>query len=213
MLEFLAHYIIQLIQNTNYFGIFVLMFLESALLPIPSEVTMPFSGFLSASGKLSFWLIVMTGTIANLAGSLLAYYIGYVLEETVLIGLIKKYGKFILVDVGDYEKARKWFEKYGDKIIFISRLLPAVRTVISLPAGVFRMDIKKFIAYTIVGCFIWSTLLTYIGFKLGQNWNSLEVYFRKFQIAILALIIFAVIYYVDKKLKLRKKLLKKRLQN
>ena len=90
MLEFFAHYIIQLIQTTSYFGIFILMFLESALLPIPSEVTMPFSGFLAFSGKLSFWPIVITGTIANLTGSLLAYYIGYFLEETVLLKLIKK---------------------------------------------------------------------------------------------------------------------------
>lgn len=208
MLEFLAHYIIQLIEKTSYFGIFILMALESALLPIPSEVTMPFSGFLAASGKLSFWGIVATGTIANLTGSLLAYYIGFILEETVLVNIIKKYGKFILVSVEDYEKANMWFTKYGNKIIFISRLLPAVRTVISLPAGVFRMDIKKFITYTVIGCFIWSTVLTFIGFKLGQNWNSLEVYFRKFQLLILALIVFALIYYIDKKLKIRKKFFK-----
>ncbi|OGH12009.1 MAG: hypothetical protein A2857_03645 [Candidatus Levybacteria bacterium RIFCSPHIGHO2_01_FULL_36_15] len=208
MLEFLAHYIIQLIQTTSYFGIFLLMFLESALLPIPSEVTMPFSGFLAAQGKLDFWLIVITGTIANLSGSLLAYYIGYYLEEHVLLGLIKKYGKFILVTEEEYNHAYKWFSKYGDKVIFISRLLPAVRTVISLPAGVFKMNLKKFVIYTTVGCFIWSVFLTYIGFKLGENWASLEGYFRQFQYLIAGLFILAVIYYIEKKLKFRKKFVK-----
>lgn len=209
MLELLAHYIIQLIEKTHYIGIFILMFFESALLPIPSEVTMPFSGFLAAQGKLSFWGIVAVGTIANLSGSLLAYYIGYFLEETILVNIIKRYGKFVLISVEDYNHANKWFSKYGDGIIFISRLLPAVRTVISLPAGVFRMDIKKFVIYTTVGCLFWSIILTYIGFVMGENWMSLEPYFRKFQIVIAIILIIGVLYYIDKKLKLKKYVLKR----
>lgn len=206
MLEFLAHYIIQLIQSTNYFGIFVLMALESALIPIPSEVTMPFAGFLASKGELNFWLIVLVGTIANLLGSLLAYYIGYLLEETILIGLVRKYGKLLLITMEDYEHANKWFVKYGDKIILISRLLPAIRTVISLPAGVFRMNLKKFVIYTTVGCFVWSALLTYVGVVLGENWHSLEGYFRKFDLLIIILGIVVVLWYLDKKLKLRSKI-------
>jgi membrane protein DedA with SNARE-associated domain len=177
------------------------MLLESALIPIPSEITMPFSGFLASQGVLNLWLIVIVGTVANLAGSLVAYGIGYFLEETVLLTLIKKYGKFILISEKEYNHATHWFQKYGDKIIFISRLLPAVRTVISLPAGVFRMDIKKFIIYTTVGCFIWSLFLTYIGFTLGANWRSLDVYYRKFEYAIVAVIIIALVYFVYRKMK------------
>lgn len=204
MIEILAHYIIFLIEKTTYLGIFILMGLESALIPIPSEVTMPFSGFLAQQGKLNFWLIIIVGTIANLAGSLISYYVGYFLEETVLTGIIKKYGKFILLTVGDYDHAYRWFTKYGDKIIFISRLLPAVRTVISLPAGVFKMNLKKFVIYTTLGCFIWSTILTYIGVTLGKNWNSLEVYFRKFQIIIALAFIILVVIYINHKLKILK---------
>lgn len=204
MLELLVHYIISLIQSTSYVGIFILMFLESALIPIPSEVTMPFGGFLASQGKLNFWGVVIAGTIANLAGSLLAYYVGLFLEETILINLIKKYGKFILVTIEDYEKARKWFTKYGDKVVFISRILPVVRTVISLPAGAFKMNLKKFIIYTTAGCFIWSAFLTYIGFVLGENWNSLEKYFREFQILLAALFILMVVFYINHKLKIVK---------
>lgn len=184
------------------------MFLESALIPIPSEITMPFSGYLAQQGILNFWLVVIAGTLANLAGSLLAYWIGYVLEETVLLGLIKKYGKFVLFDEHEYHRAKKWFDKYGDKIVFISRLLPGIRTVISLPAGMFEMNLKKFIIYTTVGCLIWSILLTYIGVALGANWNSLEGYYRKFEIVIVIGLILSVLWYVDHKLKLRKKLFK-----
>ncbi|OIP57109.1 MAG: alkaline phosphatase [Candidatus Levybacteria bacterium CG_4_10_14_0_2_um_filter_36_16] len=209
MIEVLGHYIIQLISSTGYVGIFILMALESALIPIPSEITMPFAGFLASKGQLSFTLIVIVGTLANVAGSLAAYYIGYVLEETVLLGIIKKYGKFVLLSEHEYNRARKWFEKYGDKIIFISRLLPAVRTVISLPAGMFEMNLKKFIVYTTFGCLIWSIFLTYIGFVLGENWNSLEPYYRKFEFIIAGLIILAVVVYIEKHLSLRKKLFKK----
>ena len=206
MLELLGHYIIKLIESTSYAGIFVLMTAESALIPIPSEVTMPFSGFLASSGKLSIPLIILVGTIANLAGSYIAYYIGYFIEEAILINLIKKHGKFVLLSEHEYERATKWFAKYGYKIIFISRLLPGVRTVISLPAGVFRMDIKKFTLYTLLGCFIWSTFLTYVGYILGENWQALGSYFRKFEISIGVLLIIAIVWYLEKHLKIIKSL-------
>lgn len=209
MLELIGHYIIQLIEATSYLGIFILMALESALIPIPSEITMPFSGFLASKGELSFTLVVIVGTLANLAGSLAAYYAGFLLEETVLLAFIRKYGKFILLSEHDYHKAKNWFRKYGDKIIFITRLLPGIRTVISLPAGMFEMDIKKFIIYTTVGCLIWSIFLTYVGYVLGENWNSLEPIYRKFEYVIVAFLVIGVLWYLERHLKILKKLKKK----
>lgn len=209
MLELIGGLIIQLIQGTGYFGIFILMGLESALIPIPSEITMPFSGFLAQQGTLNIYLIIVVGTVANLAGSLLAYWIGYALEETVLLKLIRKYGKFILVDEHDYNRAKGWFDKYGDKIVFASRLLPGVRTIISLPAGMFEMNLKKFVIYTTVGCLIWSAFLTYVGYILGANWALLDPYYRKFEYVIVAVLILAVLWYINHKLKVTKKLFKK----
>ena len=209
MIELVGHYIIQLIEATGYVGIFILMALESVLIPLPSEVTMPFAGYLVSQGSLSFIGVVLAGTLANLAGSLLAYYIGYVLEETVLLNLIKKYGKFILLSEHEYRRAEHWFQKYGDKIVFISRLLPGIRTVISLPAGMFEVNLKKFIIYTTLGCFIWSALLTYVGVVLGENWNSLEPLYRKFEFLIVGIIIVAVVIYIEKHIGLRKKFFKK----
>lgn len=204
MIQQLSTIIIHLIQNLGYWGIFVLMTLESALLPIPSEVTMPFAGFLSQGGHLNFWLVVLTGTLGNLVGSLIAYAIGYYLEESVILSLIKKYGKFVLISEHEYVRAVSWFAKYGNPIAFFSRLLPAVRTFISLPAGLSAMNIWKFSFYTLLGSFIWSTFLTWIGFYLGSKWNSWEPYFRKFQLVIIVLLVVGVLWFVNHKLKIIK---------
>ncbi len=202
LIETLTGVIIQLISSSGYLGIFILMALESVFIPIPSEITMPFSGFLAASGSLNFILVVLVGAVANLAGSIVGYYIGYFLEENVIVGVIKKYGKIILVTEHDYHQAKRWFEKYGDKIVFISRLLPGIRTFISLPAGIFEMDIKKFSIYTFAGSLIWSAGLTYVGFSAGKNWKVLEPIFRKLEIGIGVLFVVGLFLYINHKLKI-----------
>lgn len=178
------------------------MALESCLIPIPSEVTMPFAGFLASTGNLSLALIVFVGALGNLAGSIVAYYIGYFLEENVLLNLIKKYGKIILVTEHDYHTANKWFTKYGSGVVFFSRVLPAVRTFISLPAGMFEMNIAKFSLFTFIGSLIWSAVLTYIGYSLGKNWQSLGPIFRKFDIVIVVAVLILIILYINHKLKI-----------
>lgn len=208
MLEFLSQTIIGLIQSTGYAGIFILMTLESALIPIPSEVTMPFSGYLVQQEKLSFWVVITVGALANLVGSLTAYALGYYLEETVILKLISRYGKFILLNESEYLRALRWFRKYGQSVTFFSRLLPAVRTFISLPAGLAKMNIGKFSFYTFMGSFLWSTLLTWIGFYFGANWATLEPYFQKFHIVIVAAFITFILWYLDHKLKIIQKIRK-----
>ena len=205
MLEALTHPIIHFIQSVGYVGIFVLMTLESALIPIPSEITMPFAGFLVSQGKLSFPLVVMAGAIGNVVGSLIGYYIGYVLEEYVLLSLIKKYGKFLLLTERDYTQSAKWFKKYGNSIAFLSRLLPGIRTFISLPAGMFTMNIKTFVLYTFLGSLLWSGILTYIGYYLGTRWNTLGPLFSKFHIVILLFVVGLAAYYLYHKLHTSKK--------
>ncbi len=204
MLDFLIAPITGFIQGTSYFGIFVLMTLESALIPIPSEITMPFAGFFSTTGTFNFYVVVLIGAIGNLVGSLISYYIGYFLEETVIVSFINKYGKFILVTEHDYNMANRWFTKYGSSVVFFSRLLPAVRTFISLPAGIFRMNIWKFSAYTFVGSLIWSAILTYVGVALGDHWDTLGTYFHKFDIVIAILGVLLVLFYINHKLKIVK---------
>lgn len=177
------------------------MALESALIPIPSEVTMPFAGFLVQQGKLNFWLVVFVGAFANLFGSLLAFALGYYLEEHVILKLIDKYGKYILVNRHEYDRSVKWLKKYGDSVAFFSRILPAVRTFISLPSGLSEMNVLKFSIFTFLGSLIWSALLTYFGVYLGGEWQSIEPYFRQFQILIVVMFVLLVIWYLNHKLK------------
>ena len=201
MVELIGGWIVHFIATLGYFGVFLLMTLESALIPIPSEVTMPFAGSLVALGTFNFWLVVIVGTLGNLFGSLLAYWLGWWGEEAFVRKLITKYGKYLLISESEYDRSESWFRNHGELVVLLSRVLPVLRTFISLPAGVARMKWKKFVAYTIVGCFIWSVVLTQIGVVLGNNWKSLEVYFRKFDFLIVAAGAIVVIWYVWHKLK------------
>lgn len=206
LIQFLTSIIVNFIGMTGYGGIFVLMAAESALIPIPSEITMPFAGFLAYQGKLNIFLVILVGAVANLAGSLLAFGLGWWGEEHLVRSLIRKYGKFLLISESEYDQAEKWFRKYGQKIIFISRVLPIVRTFISLPAGIAEMNIWKFSIFTFIGSLIWSAFLTYIGFALGKNWHSIEIYYRKFEYLIVFAAVIAAAYYIYHKYKkLRKK--------
>lgn len=171
------------------------MTLESALIPIPSEVTMPFAGSLVTSGQFNFWVLILIGTSANLTGSLLAFALGF-LGEKQAVSFIRKYGKFVLIREKEYEHAKRLFAKYGEAITLVSRVLPAIRTYISLPAGIAKMDLKKFIFYTALGSFIWSTCLTFFGAKLGENWHSLSGYFHKFDLTIVIVGVTAISAYI-----------------
>ena len=191
---------VSLIAATGYAGVFVLMTLESACIPLPSEVTMPFAGFLASQGVLSFWLIVLAGGLGNLAGSLIAYYVGLALEDSVLRTFIRRWGKWVLMSERDYELAEGWFRRHGEIVVFVSRMLPIIRTFISLPAGVARMNVLRFSIYTIVGSLLWSTLLTYIGVQLGDHWHELSGIWHQFDLVItLALIALLALYIWHKR--------------
>ncbi len=205
ILEPIAHWITDSISTLGYPAVFSLMLVESALIPIPSEVTMPFAGFMVGLGKLNFWVVVFLGGVGNLAGSLLAYALGYWGQEKYVRQLIKKYGKFLLITYEEVETAERWFRERGELIAFTSRLLPVVRTFISLPAGFSQMNVIKFSFYSLIGALIWSALLTYLGVLLGENWNILEVYFRKFDFLIIGACLFLAAGYVYYKIKKIKK--------
>lgn len=192
ILAWLSSMIISVISSAGYGGVFFLMALESACVPIPSEVIMPFAGFLVWEGRFDLWPVVIWGTLGNLAGSILAYGAG-------LWGgrrLVEKYGKYVLISRHDLDLADSWFARYGQIVILASRMLPVVRTFISLPAGITRMPFKKFCVYTLLGCLPWSFALAYAGLVAGANWDFLKVYFHKFDLLIGALIILGAIWWV-----------------
>jgi membrane protein DedA with SNARE-associated domain len=200
-MHILSEFLTNFISSYGYFAVFIFMTLESALIPIPSEVTMTFAGFLAGLGIVNIWVVILVGAFGNLFGSLLAFWLGRKMGEEWIRVAIRKWGKWILIHEKDFDKALYWFEKYGQGITFGSRLLPIVRTFISLPAGISKMDVKKFSFYTFIGSFIWSGVLAFVGLKLGQNWTAVEPFFRKFQFVIIGLVVLAVIVYVYKHVK------------
>ena len=172
MLEWIEHLITDYLGAYGYQAVFVLMVLESACIPIPSEVTMVFGGFLVSRGELDFFWVAMLGTIANVVGSWIAYWVG-------LRGgrpLIERWGKYIFLREHELDRAEAWFARRGDMAVFVSRLLPVVRTFISLPAGVARMPFGKFTLYTFLGCLPWTFALTWAGLILGDNWETVLRY-------------------------------------
>ncbi|MDE1728113.1 MAG: DedA family protein [Thaumarchaeota archaeon] len=191
----LANFIIHAISNTGYFGIFFLMLAESSLIPIPSEIIMPFSGYLASTGKLNPILIILAGSIGNLVGSLVAYIIGVKLGRE----FIAKYGKYVLLKKSHLEWTESYFKKYGDRSTFVSRLLPAIRTYISLPAGIAKMNLKKFSIYTFAGSIIWSTMLTYVGMTLGDQWTRIRHYSDYIDGAVIVGLVIIIIIIVKKR--------------
>lgn len=201
MMEAIISWITNFISEVSYPGIFILMLLESACIPIPSEVTMPFGGFLASSGRFDFWWVVLAGTAGNLVGSWLAYFFGWWGQEPVVRASIRRWGKYLLISEEELTRAEEWFRRYGDAIVFFSRILPVVRTFISLPAGIAKMNFLKFTVYTFLGSLFWSYALTRIGFTLGENWGMLEGYFRQFQIVIAGLFAIIAIWYFLRKIR------------
>ena len=173
IIETLSNFIIAVIEQLGYGGIFVGMTLESTGLPIPSEIVMTFAGYVVWTGRLTLIGVTLAGTLGCLAGSLIAYYIG-------LWGgrpLLERYGKYVLIRKSELDRAQKWFEKYGDRAVFVSRLLPIVRTFISFPAGIAHMDVTKFSIYAVLGSLPWCFALAYVGVMLGPHGGISRDYF------------------------------------
>lgn len=168
----LIEFIISFISRVGYLGIFSLMVLESAMIPIPSEIIMPFSGFLVSAGKFGPILVVLAGSLGNLVGSILTYYFGLKVGRAFII----KYGKYVFFKKEHLEFTERLFKNYGDKISFVGRLLPVIRTYVSLPAGIGRTNFIKFVFYTLIGSLIWNSVLTFAGMQLGNNWKNIDRY-------------------------------------
>ena len=199
IIDILANFVIRTIDVLGYPGIFFLMLIESCGIPMPSEIIMPFSGFLVAEGKMNFWVVSFIGALANLAGSLLAYWIGLKGGRA----LIEKYGKYVLISKHDLDLADRWFVKFGNLAVFFGRLLPVIRTYISFPAGVAKMEIKRFSLYTFAGALPWSILFTWLGVKMGSNWEQIREKLHNFDLAILILVIIGISWYVWRHIKHR----------
>lgn len=199
ILEVLAAFVIYVISTMGLPGIVLLMAIESACIPLPSEVIMPFSGYLVFLGEYSLWSVGVAGAFGCVVGSVPAYYLGMYGGRP----LAEKYGKYILVSRHDLDMADRWFERHGEATVFFARLLPVIRTFIAFPAGVARMNMKRFIVYTFAGSLPWCLGLAYIGMVMGEQWPTLRHYFHKFDLVIGAVIVAGIVWYVRRHLKHR----------
>lgn len=193
----IATWIMGTIATMGYGGVILLMGIESACIPLPSEIIMPFAGFLVFKGQMNLWGVAFSGAIGCVLGSIPAYFLGMYGGRP----LVEKYGKWVLISSKDIAWADQAFDKHGEIIIFIGRLLPAVRTFIAFPAGIARMNMFRFIIYTFVGSLIWCFILAFAGFKTGENWESLKLYFHQFHFIIAGGIIVFLIWYLKRHFK------------
>ncbi len=190
LLAILSTWVLTVITHMGYAGVVFLSALESMNIPIPSEVILPFSGFLASQGVFLFWAVVAAGALGNALGSLLSYYMGYLVRGHRVLANSER----VQVEIA---RAHVWMDRYGDWAILISRMLPVVRTFISFPLGVIKVhSLWRFIWLTFAGALVWSFVLAKIGFMLGENWRSLEQYYRKFDYVVILLVFSACLWWL-----------------
>jgi membrane protein DedA with SNARE-associated domain len=200
IIEILSAFIVATISTLGYGGVVLLMAIESACIPLPSEIIMPFAGYLVYKGQFNLWAVGVAGAVGCVLGSWVAYYVG-------LYGgrpLVEKYGRYVLLSRHDLDLADRWFARYGEAIVFASRLLPVVRTFIAFPAGVARMNMTRFTLYTFLGSLPWCIGLAYVGQILGEQWDkneTLKIWFHRFDFLIGAVILLAAVWWVWRHLK------------
>lgn len=184
------------VTSYGYVAVFLLMLAESACIPFPSEVTMLVGGWYAEKGVLNFWWVGAAGVLGNVVGSWIAYAVGYKTGRD----LLDRYGKYVLIRSHDVDKAEVWWEKHGETATFFSRLLPVIRTFISLPAGMARMSFGKFTLYTFLGVLPWTFALTYLGFVVGDRWKQVLNYFDVPTLIIGgALVLIAAVWYLRRR--------------
>ena len=199
MSQWLAEWIPNVMNQLGYWGIGLLMFLENLFPPIPSELIMPLAGFTVAKGQMDFIMVVIAGVVGTILGAFPWYYIGKFISEERLEHLADKYGKWISVTSKDIKKANNWFNEHGGKAVFFCRLVPGVRTLISLPAGINNMPLVPFTLYSTLGTTIWVTFLTFLGYKLGDNYELVDKYLGPVAKIVLAIIVIFFILWIVRK--------------
>src|SRR5690349_4664055 len=197
----IVQFAVDVVDKLGLPGIFVLMVAESACIPIPSEGTMLFAGFNVAEGHYSMVVVVLVATLANLVGSWIAYAVGYFGR----IDVLEKHGRKLHIKPSHLEWADRWFERYGSATVFFTRMLPIIRTFISLPAGVARMPFWRFTAFTVLGCLPWIFLLTFIGKQVGENWTQWKDSLHYVDYAVVAAVVLGVVFLVVRSRRDRKR--------
>lgn len=210
-MEFLQDWIKEAVVDYGYVAVFVLMMLNSACIPIPSEITLLFGGAISSatfaevalgdpSAQLALWLVIFWGIVGSMIGSWLAFWLGYSGGRP----LIDRWGRYLLFRPHEVDRAHEWFERHGEAVVFFGRILPVIHTFVSLPAGVARMNTRKFSLYTFLGVIPWTVGLTVAGYYLGESWRVVEGWLQPIGIVIVIALVAMTIWWVVKRLRTQK---------
>jgi membrane protein DedA with SNARE-associated domain len=191
-LAWIARTAVTVISTLGYAGVFALMAAESMIIPIPAELVMPFAGFLVAQAKFMMVYVFLASSLGSISGSLISYWMGRKGGNRLII----HFGRYLLLDPSDLRKAEAYFERRGEGTIFIGRLIPVVRHLISIPAGIGRMDLKKFLLYTFAGATLWNMFLAWLGYVLGQNWSRIRHYTEPVSVAVAVCLVSGFAYFV-----------------
>jgi len=181
-----------------YLTICLAMFLENIIPPIPSEIIMPLGGFFVYQQKLNFYILVFWGLLGTILGSLPWYYLGRLVNERRLVNFLEKKGKYLGISSNDLKKSKNWFDKYGVSLVFWGRLVPGIRTLISVPAGIELMPLRKFLIWTSFGSLMWVALLTYAGYLFGENYSMIETYLDQIKYVVKPILILIFFYFFIK---------------
>ena len=195
ILTHLGQFVVNMISSLGYAGVFFAMAIESACIPLPSEIILPFTGYMVFSGHFEFWQATIAATLGNLFGGLIAYYVGVWGGRPFL----QRYGRYLFINERELAWTERLFERHGEMTVFVGRILPIVRTFISLPAGIARMNLLRMATYTTIGAFIWCALLIFVGQKLGENWDSLKPYFHRADVVVGGALFLVVTYVLWKR--------------
>jgi membrane protein DedA with SNARE-associated domain len=193
-----------LVSTMGYPGLVLVMFLENVFPPIPSEVILPLAGSLALEGRFTLLGVTIAGTVGSVAGALVFYALGMLFGEYRVRVLMRRYGKWLLLSEEDFDTALEWFNRYGETVIFFGRMVPIVRSLISIPAGLAEMHLGYFGAYTAVGTALWSFLLAFAGYLLGRSWNLVSEWMSRYEkatliIGLLAVIVFFTVRFIRKR--------------
>lgn len=204
MFDWVAEWVIRVIETLGYAGLTVLVALENIFPPIPSELILPLAGFLIGQNRFSFPAVLISTTLGSLIGALLLYGIGMAIGQQRVRRLFERYGKWALLTPDDLTRAESWFDRYGPVAVFIGRLVPVVRSLVSIPAGYRRMPLGQFLLLTGFGSALWNGALVSLGWALGENWHQIEEYVDWLQYLVIAAVAFLIVRFVWQRLRARR---------
>ncbi|ENV11292.1 hypothetical protein F966_01083 [Acinetobacter higginsii] len=195
----LEEWVLSIMEKLGYLGIAFLMFLDNIFPPIPSEIIMPSAGYTASKGELTLIGVIIAGSAGSILAAMLFYWIGRKVPQQRLFQFIERYGKYLRIQVADLDKALTWFNKHGHRIVFFGRMIPAVRSLISIPAGISRMPFSKFMLYSSAGTLIWTSFLAYLGYHFSENQTLMLAILQRISYLIFALIALYIIWWTIKK--------------